>query len=207
MNLHLVELHDVVSPLAVSIAAAISQARVLPPLALLLQFLHLLAHLLIEFVIYVSAHHAVVFQKRVDLLLRKLLLHLHHPDIRGRYLSLVEEHILSHRNAEMLMLPEGRNDGAISCQTGCEGDGTTVRKLLQVHVLLQLARHRISQRLYPLFQRLGISQHHHLRQINRTGDIIILLSIPIQPAEQGEQDDTVFHVLEPFKHRSKDKEA
>jgi hypothetical protein len=27
----------------------------------------------------------------------------------------------------------------------------------------------------------------------------------IQAAEQSEQDDTVFRVLEPFKHRSKDK--
>jgi hypothetical protein len=29
--------------------------------------------------------------------------------------------------------------------------------------------------------------------------------MPIQTAEQSEQDDIVFHVLEPFSHRGKDK--
>ena len=108
------------------------------------------------------------------------------------------------------MLPEGRYDGAISCHTSSEGDGTTVRKRFQVYVFLQLACYRIPQRLYPLLERFGISQyllqqvfleghticqHHHLPQIDRTGDIIIVLSMSIQAEEQCEQDDTVFHVL------------
>ena len=37
----------------------------------------------------------------------------------------------------------------------------------------------------------------------KPGDIILILRIPIQAADQSEQDDTVFHVLEPFSHRGK----
>ena len=116
------------------------------------------------------------------------------------------------------MLPEGRHDGAITSQTSSEGNGTAMRKLLQVYVLLQLACHSISQSLYPLLERLGISQHllqqiflerhtisqhRYLCQIERIGNISIILSLSIQAEEHCKQDDTVFHVLEPFKHHGK----
>ena len=91
----------------------------------------------------------------------------------------------------MLMLPEGRHDGTIASQTGRKSNRPSVRELSQIHILLHLAGHRVFQRLRAVLQRFGMSQHlfqqillkghairqhHHLSEIKRMRDILILLS-------------------------------
>ena len=77
-----------------------------------------------------------MFQERLDLLLRQFLLHLHHPYIRGRDPAVVEQHVLCHRDTEMLMFPKGGHDRSVTCQAGSEGDGPAVGELRQVNILL-----------------------------------------------------------------------
>ena len=100
------------------------------------------------------------------------------------------------------MFPESRHDGPIASQTSRKGDRPPVRKLIQVHILLHLTGHRVSQRLRALLQRFGMSQHlfqqillkghairqhHHLSQIQRMRNILIVLSPSTQSDEHRQQ--------------------
>ena len=102
------------------------------------------------------------------------------------------------------MLPEGRHDGTIARQTSRKRDCPPVWELIQVHILLQLASHRVFQRLRALLQRFGMSQHlfqqillkghairqhHHLSQIQRMRNILILLSSSPQSDEYRQHYD------------------
>ena len=202
MYLHIVEFHNVERPVAGDVAAAVSHARFLLLTVFLLQLLHLVAHLLVELVIDIGTHHAVMFQERCYLFLRQFLLHLHHADVGSGDFSLVEQYIFRHGDAEMLMLHEGRHDRSETSQTCCERYGAAVGYLLQVDVLLQLTCNGILQGIdaclqgfcirQHLFQQVflechAISQHHCLRQIQRCRNILRLLRRHIQSKNKGKQ--------------------
>ena len=195
VNGHASELHDVEELFVGGVAALVFHAGVLLLLTFLLQLTDFLAYLFIELVIDVGAEHVVVLEEGGHLLGRQLLLHLYHADVRGCCLAIGIVYVLGHRDAEMLVFPEGGEDGAVACQTGSKGDDATVGELLQVDVFLQLARHGIVEGLGTCAEGLGIGkhllqeifleghaigQHYSLGHVERVGDVVILLSMNTQ---------------------------
>ncbi len=204
MDAHVVKLNDIEGSVTHGITATIRHTRVLFFLMFFLQLLGLLANLLIELVKHVGTHHTVVFQEGGLLLGRQLLLHRHHPSVRGGYLTFVIQNILGHRDAEVLVLAERIEYLSIARQPCRKGDGATVWELRQVNILFELTGHRIAQcwdislegfgmcqhLLHQIFlEGHTVGQHHQFVELERIGDgvLVFLLCLCRLCRQQGNQ--------------------